>query len=69
MKKVYYFLKEHGKNIVKYAVNILSIVNALLLALNEVWAWPWTDKVSGTILAITGVLATYLLGQKAVKKE
>lgn len=68
MKKVYYFLKEHGKSIVKYTANILSIANALLLALNEVWAWAWVDKVSGTILAITGVLATYLLGQKAVKK-
>ena len=57
------------KTISKYAVNILTIINAFILALSEVWNWPWTDKLSGTIIAITTVLSTYLLGQKALKKE
>ena len=59
---------EKLKTTTKYIVNILNISNAILLALNEVWNWSWSNKVSGTILAIVGVLSTYLLGQKALKK-
>lgn len=59
---------EKIKTCVKYLVNVLNIANALLLALNEVWNWSWSDKVSGTLLAIVGVMSVYLLGQKAVKK-
>ena len=53
---------------IKYGVNVLTIANALLLALNEVWHWNWCDEVSGTLLAITSVMSTYLLGQKLTKK-
>lgn len=59
---------EKIKTGIKYSVNVLTIANALLLALNEVWHWTWCDKVSGTLLAITSVMATYLLGQKIVNK-
>ena len=59
---------EKIKTAVKYLVNMLNIANALLVSLNEVWNWGWSDKVSGTLLAITGVMSVYLLGQKAVKK-
>lgn len=59
---------EKIKTAIKYLVNVLNIANALLLALNEVWNWSWSGKVSGTLLAIAGVMSVYLLGQKAVKK-
>lgn len=59
---------EKIKTISKYLVNILTVFNALLLALDEVWNFAFTDKLSGTLLAICGVISVYLLGQKALKK-
>lgn len=59
------------KTVSKYVVNILTIANALLLAVNSVEgiSIPYTQQISGVIIGICSVLSTYLLGQKAIKKE
>lgn len=57
------------KKISKYVVNILTIINALLVAINGVEgiSIPYCNTISGVLLAICGVISTYLLGQKVVK--
>lgn len=57
------------KTIAKYTTNVLAIINALLVGLDPIWNIPYADKVSETIIVVMAVLGTYLLGQKAVKKE
>ena len=56
------------KTIAKYTTNILAIINALLLGLEPIWNIPYVDKISATITVIIGIIGTYLLGQKALKK-
>lgn len=61
---------EKVKKIVKYTLNTLSIVAALILAINAVEgiAIPCAAQITGVISAVNGVLSTYLLGDKAVNK-
>ena len=56
------------KKIAKYAVNSLTILNALLVGLDPIWNIPYADKAIGTISVVMAVIATYLLGDKAVSK-
>ena len=58
------------KKIAKYILNFLTIVCALLLAVNAVEGItiPYTAQITGVITAVNGVISTYLLGDKAVKK-
>lgn len=51
------------KKISKYVVNGLNMVNALILALSPIWNWN-LDNISKTIIAITGVISTYLISNK-----
>ena len=60
---------EKVKKIAKYVTNILAIINALLLGLEPIWNIPYADKISATITVIIGVIGTYLLGQKALRKD
>jgi hypothetical protein len=60
---------EKIKKIAKYTTNILAIINALILGLEPIWNIPYADKISATITVIIGVIGTYLLGQKALRKE
>lgn len=60
---------EKVKKIAKYTTNILAIINALLLGLEPIWNIPYADKISATITVIIGVIGTYLLGQKALRKD
>ncbi len=62
---------EKVKKISKYVLNILTIINALLLGINAVEgiSIPYCAQITGVIVAVTGVISTYLLGQKAMKKE
>ena len=57
------------KKISKYALNILTIVNALLTALGPIWDIPNNDKIIGTVSAIMAIMATYLLGDKAISSR
>lgn len=54
------------KKVSKYILNVLNIINALLLGLIPIWNIPMGDKLTATICVITGVISTYLLGDKAM---
>lgn len=56
------------KKISKYIVNGLNMLNLLLLGLAEVWNWQ-IDKISATIVVLTGVISTYLVSGKLFEKE
>ena len=58
------------KKVSKYVLNGLNILNALLLGINSVEgiSIPYTTQISGVILVICGVISTYLLGDKAVRR-
>ena len=57
---------EKVKQIAKYVLNALTIINALLIGLAPIWDIP-ADKVIQTISVVMAVISTYLLGNKAVK--
>ena len=59
---------EKIKKIAKYALNSLTIVNALLIGLDPIWGIPYADKTIATISVVMAVISTYLLGNKAVNK-
>jgi len=62
---------EKIKKISKYVLNTLTIINALLLAINAVEGVtiPYCAQITGVICAVNGVISTYLLGQKAMIKN
>lgn len=62
---------EKIKKIAKYTVNILTIVNALLIGINQVdgITIPYCTQITGVISVFMAVIGTYLLGQKAFKKD
>lgn len=51
------------KKISKYILNFANMINLLMLGLAEIWGWE-IDKISGTIVVITGVISTYLVSGK-----
>ena len=51
------------KKISKYVLNFLNMINLLMLGLAEVWGWN-IDKISATIVVITGIISTYLVSGK-----
>lgn len=57
---------EKVKQIAKYILNALTIVNALLIGLAPIWDIP-ADRIIQTISVVMAVISTYLLGDKAVK--
>ncbi|WP_294772103.1 hypothetical protein [uncultured Eubacterium sp.] len=57
---------EKVKQIAKYVLNTLTIINALLIGLAPIWDIP-ADKIIQTISVVMAVISTYLLGNKAVK--
>ena len=61
-------MKEKVKKISKYVVNILNMINMLLLGLANVWNWN-IDKVSATIIVVTGVISAYLTTGKIFQTE
>ena len=61
-------MKEKIKKISKYAVNILNMINMLLLGLAQVWNWN-IDRVSATIVVITGVISAYLTSGKIFERS
>ncbi|WP_177918049.1 hypothetical protein [uncultured Eubacterium sp.] len=54
------------KEIAKYCLNTLTIINALLVGLSPIWNWD-CDRVIQTISVVMAVISTYLLGNKAYK--
>ena len=55
-----------AKEIVKYFVYALSLINSLLVVLSPIWNWD-CDRVIQTISVVMAVISTYLLGDKAYK--
>ena len=56
------------KKIIKYVVNILTIINALIIGIAPIWNVN-ADKVTNTIAVVIAVISTYLLGTKFVKGD
>jgi hypothetical protein len=56
-------MKKKVKKISKYVVNTLNMINALILILSPIWGWN-LDKVSKTIIGLTGVISAYLVSGK-----
>lgn len=54
------------KKVSKYALNILTILNALLVGLDPIWNIPFADKIIATLSVVMAVISTYLLGNKAL---
>lgn len=59
---------ETVKKIAKYTVNILAIISALVSGINAVEGIeiPYAIQIVQVIAVITGVISTYLLGNKVV---
>ena len=51
------------KKISKYIMNILAMINALIVGLSPIWNWH-LDKITDSIVVITGVIGLYLVGGK-----
>lgn len=56
-------MKKKIKKISKYVMNILAMINALIIGLSPIWNWH-LDKVTDSIVVITGVLGLYLVSGK-----
>ena len=61
-------MKNKIKKISKYVLNFANMINLLMLGLAEVWGWN-IDKISATIVVITGVISTYLVSGKLFEKS
>lgn len=51
------------KKISKYVMNFLSLINALIVGLSPIWNWQ-LEKVTDSIVVITGIIGLYLVGGK-----
>lgn len=54
---------EKVKKISKYTMNILAMINALIVGLSPIWGWH-LDKLTDSIVVITGIIGLYLVGGK-----
>lgn len=59
---------EKAKKIIKYVLNGLAIINALIIGIAPIWEIN-ADKVTNTIAVIIAVLSTYLLGNKVISNK
>lgn len=59
---------EKVKKIAKYTINILVIISALITGINAIdgITIPYAYQIVQVISVVTGVIGTYLLGNKAV---
>jgi hypothetical protein len=56
-------MKNKIKRIAKYTMNILAMINALIIGLSPIWGWQ-LDRVTDSIVVITGVIGAYLISGK-----
>lgn len=58
------------KKIVKYIVNGINFVNAIIIGITPIWNIPYGENISKTLIVVAGAISVYLLGQQyADKKE
>ncbi len=60
---------EKFKKIMKYVVNGINFVNAIIIGITPIWNVPYGDEISKTLIVIAGAISVYLLGQKAIDKK
>lgn len=56
-------MKDKIKQISKYVMNILAMINALIVGLSPIWGWN-LGKITDSIVVITGIIGLYLVGGK-----
>lgn len=56
-------MKNKIKKIAKYTMNILAMINALIIGLSPIWNWQ-LEKVTDSIVVVTGVIGAYLVAGK-----
>ncbi len=61
-------MKNKIKTISKYVMNILAMINALLVGLSPIWGWH-LDRLTDSIVVITGIIGLYLVGGKIFETE
>lgn len=59
---------EKVKKVSKYVMNILAMINALIVGLSPIWGWN-LDKVTDSLVVITGIIGLYLVGGKLFETE
>ena len=60
---------EKFKKIIKYVVNGINFINAIIIGITPIWNIPYGDEISRTLIVIAGAISVYLLGQKALEKK
>ena len=61
-------MKNKIKTVSKYVMNILAFINALLVGLSPIWGWH-LDRLTDSIVVITGIIGLYLVGGKIFENE
>lgn len=56
-------MKDKIKKTSKYVMNVLAMINALIVGLSPIWGWN-ADKITDSIVVITGVIGAYLVAGK-----
>ena len=57
------------KKIVKYIVNGINFVNAIIIGITPIWNIPYGEEISKTLIVVAGAISVYLLGNKMLEKE
>lgn len=61
-------MKDKIKKTSKYLMNILAMINALIIGLSPIWGWQ-LDKITDSIVVITGIIGLYLVGGKLFEEK
>lgn len=56
------------KKISKYIMNSLAMLNALIVGLSPIWDLH-LEKITDSIVVITGIIGLYLVGGKLFEEE
>lgn len=56
------------KKIMKYVVNGINFVNAVLIGITPIWNIPYGEEISKTLIVLAGAISVYLLGNKITSK-
>lgn len=61
---------ERVKKVAKYAVNILGAISMLIVGINAIEGItiPYAHQIVEVIAVVNGVMGSYLIGQKAIRK-
>ena len=56
--------KDKFKKVMKYTMNILAFIDAIIVGITPIWNIPYGIEISKTISVVMGAIGVYLLGQK-----